>query len=214
MKYLTTTILSTLLSLTSAAPAGTTTASVQGTSITRTSVPTTVPTGAPTGLPSGANILHPIARSQYEVWTGAVHYNTPTGKIFKNGKTTDVTTLLTFQMPTTNGVPQICEFHFYLDNTATVSGSGLFDVFDSIAPATQSTTGWPSGNLRDNYAGRMKVTKPGEAVFQDGYGPDARAFPCPDAGLYGAELVGVYDVDDIEWTGAVAGAYIKYYPAY
>lgn len=163
--------------------------------------------GSPFGQP---NVIRPVARSQYDVWTGAVHYNTTNGKIFKNGKTTDVTTLLTFNFPAaTNG--QLCEFHFYLDSTATVSGTGTFDVFSSLAPATQSTTGWPNGNLRDQYGGRMQANKPGEAVFLAGYGTDAQLFDCPSSNGYGVELVPTGDVDDIEWVGSLAGAYILYH---
>src|SRR6266480_334217 len=163
---------------------------------------------APVAQPSGGgnngspfrqpNVIRPTARSQYDVWTGAVHYNTTNGKIFKNGQTTDVTTLLTFTFPpATNG--QSCEFHFYLDSTATVSGTGIFDVFSSLAPATHSTTSWPSGNLRDQYGGRMQASLPGEAAFLAGYGTTAQLFECPSDSVYGVELVPTGDVDDIEW---------------
>ena len=164
--------------------------------------------GSPFGQP---NVIRPTVRSQYDVWTGAVHYNTTNGKIFKNGQITDVTTLLTFTFPAaTNG--QSCEFHFYLDPTATVSGTGTFDVFSSLAPATQSTTSWPNGNLRDQYGGRMQASLPGEAVFLDGYGTTAQLFECPSDTVYGVELVPTGDVDDIEWVGHLAGAYILYHP--
>lgn len=163
------------------------------------------------GSPFGqSNIIRPTVRSQYDVWTGAVHYNTTNGKIFKNGKTTDVTTLLTFTFPaSTNGLR--CEFHFYLDSTANVTGTGTFDVFSSLAPATQSTTSWPNGNLRDQYGGRLQTNKPGEAVFLSGFGNDAQVFDCPSNSVYGAELVPTGDVDDIEWVGHLAGAYILYH---
>jgi len=163
---------------------------------------------SPFNLP---NIIRPRARSQYEVWTGAIHYNTTNGKIFKNGKTTDVTTLLTFDFPAVTA-GQSCEFHFFLDSTATVSGTGTFDVFSSLQPAKMSTTSWPPGNLRDKYGGRMQASKPGEAAFLAGYGNDAKLFNCPSNSVYGAELVPTGDVDDIEWTGGVAGAYILYHP--
>lgn len=144
--------------------------------------------------------------STTEVWTGAVHYNTTNGKIFKNGKTTDITTLLTFTVPAaTAGL--MCEFHFYLDPTANVSGTGTFDVFSSLAPATHSTTTWPNGNLRDTYGGRLKVSKPGDAVFLAGYGNEGQLFPCPASATYGAELVPTGDADDIGW----AGAYVLYH---
>jgi hypothetical protein len=170
--------------------------------------PVAQPNGGNTTAPFGQpTIIRPSALSQYDVWTGAVHYGTSRGKIFKNGQTTDVTTLLTFDFP---AVPagRLCEFHFYLDSTATVSGTGTFDVFSSIKPATTSTTSWPNGNLRDQYGGRMQANKPGEAVFLSGYGNKAQLFDCPSNSVYGVELVPTGDVDDIEWDGAVAGAYI------
>lgn len=164
----------------------------------------------PQSLPSGANIIRPIARSQYEVWTGAVQYKTPTGKIFKNGQTTDITTLLTFDLPTSiKGFT--CEFHFFLDPTAAVEGTGQFDVFTSLAPATQDTTTWPSGNLRDQYAGRMAASLPGEATWVAGFPSEGRSFPCPGGQLMAGELVPTGETDDIEWDGSVAGAYMLYY---
>ena len=172
MKYLTSAILTTLLSLVSAAPINST---------------NTQPQAAPqvTSLPAaGSGFLLPSVTSQYQVWTGAVNYNINHGKIFKNGQSSDITTLLTFNVPAF-AAPQYCEFHFFLDNSATVSGSGLFDVFSSSAPATQSTTTWPQGNLRDNYGGRLQAVVGAEATFQDGYGNDAEVFECPPAGMWG-----------------------------
>jgi hypothetical protein len=193
MKPSITSSLATLLSFTAAAP-------VSQSSTNNTSSPFSQP-----------NIIRPSARSQYDVWTGAINYNTPTGKIFKNGQTTDVTTLLTFDYPAaTTGLQ--CEFHFYLDPTATLSGTGAFDVFSSLAPATESTTGWPPGNLRDQDLGRMQAVLPGEAVFLAGYGNEAQLFDCPSMVTVGMELVPTGDVDDIEWVGALAGAYILYHP--
>ena len=57
----------------------------------------------------------------------------------------------------------------------------------------------------------MQAKKPGEAVFLAGYGNDAQLFTCPSSSRYGVELVPTGDVDDIEWVGKVAGAYIKYH---
>jgi hypothetical protein len=163
--------------------------------------------GSPFGQP---NVMRPSARSQYEVWTGAIHYNTPNGKIFKNGQTTDITTLLTFNFSsTTAGL--LCEFHFWLDSTANVTGTGTFDVYSGLAPATVSTTSWPPGNLRDQYGGRMQASLPGDATFLAGFGGDANLFDCPSNNAYGVELVPTDDVDDIEWVGSLAGAYILFH---
>jgi Ubiquitin 3 binding protein But2 C-terminal domain len=166
---------------------------------------------SPQNFPTGANIITPTVISQYEVSTGAVHYNTPDGKIFKDGKTTDITTLLTFDMPASlQGMT--CEFHFYLDTSSTLSGSEQFDVFSSLAPATTSTTTWPQGNQRDQYIGRMAAYIPGEASWESGFPQLWESFPCPYGEQLAGELVGTGDQDDIEWlSGNTAGAYIKYY---
>jgi Ubiquitin 3 binding protein But2 C-terminal domain len=165
---------------------------------------------APQGSAPGSNIIKPTTRSQYEVWTGAVHFNVPNGKIFKNGHTTDITTLLTFDIPA-DAQGKTCEFHFALDTASTVSGSGQFDVFTSLAPATKDTTTWPQGNLRDQYGGRMKANLGGEATWVDGFPQPGKSFPCPAGLKVAGELVGTGDVDDIEWVaGNGVGAYIKY----
>jgi len=157
--------------------------------------------------PSGT--IAPKTISQYSVWTGAVSYNTNAGKIFKDGRTSDITTLVTFDIPSTlQG--KTCSFHFALDSTSTLSGTGQFDVFTSLAPATQDTTTWPSGNLRDNHVGRLQAYANGEAKFIDGFPTVAKSFPCPAGQLLAGELVGTGDVDRIEWNEYLAGAYISY----
>ncbi|KAH7396068.1 hypothetical protein BKA64DRAFT_675246 [Cadophora sp. MPI-SDFR-AT-0126] len=169
------------------------------------------PAPEPQYVPTGSDIIKPTTRSQYEVWTGAVHYNTPNGKIFKDGHSSDITTLLTFDFPAAT-YGKTCEFHFVLASEATskLSGSAQFDVFTSLAPATHSTTTWPSGNLRDQHAGRMQAYLPGEAQWLEGFPTYGKSFPCPSGTLAG-ELVGTGDVDDIEWLAGNSGAYIKYY---
>jgi hypothetical protein len=57
----------------------------------------------------------------------------------------------------------------------------------------------------------MQANKPGEAVFLAGFGNVAQSFQCPSSATYGVELVPTGDVDDIEWVGKIAGAYIKYH---
>jgi Ubiquitin 3 binding protein But2 C-terminal domain len=159
-------------------------------------------------VPAGPGVVTPSVRSQYEVWTGAIHYKTAAGKIFKNGITTDITTLVTFNFPP-ESVGKTCEFHFYLSTTSTVTGSGLFDVFTSLAPATGDTTSWPPGNQRNNHVGRLSAVLGGEATFVSGFPNTILSFPCP-AGTWAAEFVGVYDSDDIEWTGTGVGSYFKF----
>jgi hypothetical protein len=164
---------------------------------------------APQSIPTGSNVIVPTTISQYTVWTGATNFNTGAGKIFKNGRVSDVTTLATFDIPSA-ATGKTCELHFVLDNTATLSGTGQFDVFTSLAPATTSTTSWPNGNLRDQYVGRMTAQLDGEATWTQGF-PSVPSFPCPAGELLAGELVGTGDVDDIEWTQSLAGPYIVFY---
>jgi hypothetical protein len=173
---------------------------------------TALPSVIPRNIPTGSNIIKPTTRSQYEVWTGAVHYNLPNGKIFKDGHTTDITTLLTFYFPTA-AAGKTCKFHFYLadESTSKLSGSSQFDLFTSLAPATQDTTTWPSGNLRDQHFGRLTAYLPGEATWVDGFPTAGQSFPCPSGKTLGAELVGTGDVDDIEWLAGNSGSYIEYF---
>ena len=170
-----------------------------------------LPSPQPQNIPTGSDIIIPKTISKYSVWTGAVDFDVSAGKIFKNGRTSDITTLATFEFPA-EAAGKTCEFHFVLpnDGTASVSGTGQFDVFTSLAPATQSTTTWPSGNLRDQYAGRMTAFVGAEAQWTAGFPDPAQSFPCP-TGLLAGELVGTGDEDDIEWTVPGAGPYIKFF---
>lgn len=118
------------------------------------------------------------------------------GKIFKDGRKSDVTTLLTFNFPPeTEG--KTCSFHFDLssDPTAKVSSTGQFDIFVSLAPATRSADTWPSGNLRDQHIGRMAARPNGAATWVDGFPVFGQSFLCPASKTYGGELVGVGDSD-------------------
>jgi hypothetical protein len=164
---------------------------------------------APQSIPTGSDIIVPTTISQYTVWTGAINFNTGAGKVFKNGRVSDITTLATFDIPTA-ATGKTCELHFVLDSSSTLSGSGQFDVFTSLAPATTSTTTWPSGNLRDQYIGRMTAQLGGEATWTQGF-PSVPAFPCPAGELLAGEFVGTGDVDDIEWLQSSAGPYILFY---
>ncbi|KAM0720652.1 hypothetical protein Q7P37_004789 [Cladosporium fusiforme] len=160
--------------------------------------------------PNTSNIIHPRTISQYDVWTGAVRYQETHGKIFVNGKTTDTTTLLTFTFPP-ESKGKMCSFHFDLSSDATskVSGTGKFDVFISLAPATRDAKTWPSGNLRDQHIGRMVAKPHGQAEWVSGLPVFGQSFPCPAGEMYGGELVGVDAPDNIEWR-ASSGPYISY----
>jgi hypothetical protein len=140
-----------------------------------------------------------------------VRYQTPNGKIFKDGKTTDVTTLLTFEFPKASQ-DKTCSFHFDLTGnpSAKVSGTGEFDVFISQAPATSNAATWPSGNLRDHHIGRMNAKAKAPATWVSGFPTFGQSFPCPAGKTYGSELVGVGSVDQIEWLASAAGAYISW----
>ncbi|KAJ9643029.1 hypothetical protein H2199_004551 [Coniosporium tulheliwenetii] len=142
---------------------------------------------------NSANSIRPTTLSQYKVWTGAKDYATAEGRIYKTGRESDITTLVTFDIPQwTAG--QKCEVAFELDNSATLTGSQQFDVFTSLAPATGPATGWPNGNLRDQFAGRAQAYKPGRATWLPGYG-------------YQGSLIARL------WNGATAGPYIIVTPA-
>jgi hypothetical protein len=167
--------------------------------------------GAPAPqIPSSGAVITPVAQSQYDTWTGAIRYQSAAGKIFKNGKVTDTTTLLTFTYPAASA-GKSCTFHFYLPSTGTLSGTGQFDLFSSLAPATKSTSSWPPGNQRNIQLARLQAVTPGEATYVAGFPLTGQKYPCPASGTTaGYELVGVGDTDDIEWTGSSAGAYITY----
>jgi len=152
----------------------------------------------PVASSRAANVLLPEVISQYHVWTGAIDFNTPTGKVFKDGKTSDITTLVTFRIPSSLA-GRTCTFHFFEPTNGKLSGTGKFDVFTSLAPATTSTSTWPPGNLRDQYRGRFQAKLGAEATpGADGI-TTTTSFPCPAGQLLAGELVGTGDVDDIEW---------------
>lgn len=158
--------------------------------------------------------IYPDSISLYEVWTGKVTYNVPTGKIFKDGRTTDITTLGTFTFPASTA-GKTCEFQFALNNCLHCNpgyptGTANFDVYTAIKPADHSTNDWPSGNLRDQYIGRLHAVKPGVATPVEGL-PKVGRFPCPAGQTYGGELVGAGDQVSIQWDGKGEGPYFKVY---
>lgn len=155
--------------------------------------------------------LAPKVISNYEVSTGAVLFNLESGKIFKSTAqppASDISTLLTLTIPS-ESAGLTCSFTFY-----SVGAAGSFNVFSSIAPATQDTTTWPSGNLRDQDMGRVTMNTDSNAVVDASLPIEQQApltFPCPAGKTLGLELVGAGDNVDIEWlqgtTGAVGVAY-------
>jgi Ubiquitin 3 binding protein But2 C-terminal domain len=161
-------------------------------------------------IPSGPNILSATTISQYSVYTGAIDFDTPSGKIFKTDgppPSSDITTLVTFDLPAASA-GQTCAFHFNLAPGSTLTGSGLFDVFTSLQPATESTTTSPPGNQRNKPVGRLQAAI-GEATYVSDIPNSVQSFPCP-SGTWAIELVGVYDTDDIKWNGSISGPYVLF----
>jgi len=145
----------------------------------------------------------PATISLYIVSTGAINFDTHEGEISKNNsQPSDITTLITFDHFPLDSQGKNCSFHFSLDPTATLSGSGLFDVFTSLTPATHSTTGFPPGNQRNQPVARMQAVKPGTATYVPDFPNTIQSFPCP-SGAWPIELVGVFDGDDIQWSGGL-----------
>jgi len=175
---------------------------IAATSSLASPLPQSVP--AAPNRPSTGTILYPIATSQYNVWTGAVNYGQTRGLISKTGTTADITTLVTFDVPS-GWSGSKCQLFFNLGATDPApTGSQRADVFTSLGPANGPTTTWPNGNLRDQFEGRLVAVAGGSATWEqviDGI----PVFDCPDAGLFGGELVGVYDQDHIEWNIQTGG---------
>ena len=68
------------------------------------------------------SIIRPTSTSLYNVWTGAIHYNESNGKVFKDGRSTDVTTLLTFEF-LSESKGKTCTFYFDSSSDATTKVS-------------------------------------------------------------------------------------------
>jgi hypothetical protein len=168
------------------------------------------PTPAPQ-VPTGPNIIRPSVRSQYYVSTGAISYNTGVGLVSKNGRTGDITTLITINIPAA-AVGKPVKFNFALDTAAatTVTGSGLLDLFSSLQPATASTSSWGPGNQRNVQLGRLSVSKGAAATWVAGFPTASQSYVFNAAGAYGFELVGVYDQDVVSWSGSNNGLWISY----
>jgi hypothetical protein len=169
------------------------------------------PLEARTGSPG--NYFTPSAIYNYDVGTGAIQC-TSTGLISKSTSNNghDITTLVTFTYPAA-AENHKCQFFFYLDSTASLSGSKKIDVFTSLAPAPGCTTGWGPGNQRNVNIGRISAELNNYATWDATYGAYLTApSDCKAPGTQeGFELVGVYDNDYVSWNPTVAGARIVYY---
>jgi len=177
--------------------------------------PTPVPVEAvEKRFPAAAHVLHPSAISQYYVSTGAIIFNPPTGLVRKTGDAnSDLTALVTFSIPA-SAAGATCSLHFWLDSTdttASVTGTGLIDLFSSLKPAPgYNVPAWgPPGNQRNLPLGRWIVKKGAEATFSTDV-PNKATFPCPSAGDYGFELVGAGDKDQVQWGKTLSGPYITW----
>ncbi|KAF4459377.1 idi-3 precursor [Fusarium albosuccineum] len=149
---------------------------------------------------------------KYNVGNGAI-YSTDEGLVSKstgnNGN--DITTLLTFTYPDEAAGRQ-CQFAFYLDDGATLSGSGKLDVFTSNSPAPGPTDGWGPGNQRNIHLGRLSLGLGEFASWDATYNSYlTEKTDCKEPGTTeGFEVVGVYDNDEVAWDPAVAGPRIIY----
>jgi len=160
---------------------------------------------APATIKTRDNVIRPSVTSNYNVWTGAVTYNTGAGVVHKSYKDADITTLVTFDFPASTQGKQ-CELIFDLDATATASGSQRVQVFSSLKPATGSTTTWPSGNLRDQQLGSLYFpAPPSTGVWEETGTTSSGKFPCPAGQTLAGEIVGRWDQVDIKWNAAVSG---------
>jgi hypothetical protein len=170
------------------------------------------PLGTNDGPPDFFDFFKPSKVGLYNTGTGSIA-PAPAGVVskFPGDRGQDTTTLLTFTYP-----PEVagkkCFFAFYLDSTASVSGSGKIDLFSSLGPAPDFASGWPPGNQRDNHIGRLTACKGDFARWDATYGSYlTEETDCKEPGTVEAyELVGVYDNDFVSWDPSVAGLEIHY----
>lgn len=159
--------------------------------------------------------VFPDFTSQYNSKTGAVDFHTAAGLVSRstNNGGADITTLVTFTLGQQYAANQ-CQLVFDLESaSSSVSGSAKAQIFTSLAPATASTSTWPSGNLRNQNLGAIDVVANGRATWQAGSGPGATAegyFPCSAiAGqIYGGEIVPQGDNVQISWPAGQDGVKI------
>lgn len=149
---------------------------------------------------------------KYNTRDGAIS-TTEEGVVSKatNNGGNDLTALVTFTYPDESKGKK-CQFAFYLDSTASVSGSGKLDVFTSFSPAPGSRSSWPPGNQRNLPVGRLSVAKGAAATWDATFNAYlTQKSDCKAPGTKeGLELVGVHDTDYISWNPKVAGPRILY----
>lgn len=154
----------------------------------------------------------PSAIWKYTINTGAIS-STSTGLVSKSATNngSDITTLLTFTYPPAV-VGKKCQFAFYLDNTAVLSGSRKLDVYTSVNPAPGPTNSWGPGNQRNIQLGRLSPYLGGSATWDTTYSAYlTQKTDCKAPGTKeGYELVGVLDGDYVSWDPKVAGPRIVY----
>lgn len=164
--------------------------------------------GGGTG-PGTPGSVRPLAVSTYSVWSGRIQYATSRYRIFKNQISSDLTTLLTFNIPAT-AAGKKCTFNFRIPNTGTFTGSSSIDLFKSFQPATASASSWPPGNSRDQHYGRLQGIRNVISPYLAGYPTTGKSFNCP-TGLTGFELVGTGDAVNVDfWANGVDGAWITW----
>ncbi|KAH7308632.1 hypothetical protein B0I35DRAFT_442322 [Stachybotrys elegans] len=162
-----------------------------------------------------------VRTSSYFTPSAIWRYNTANGAIsattvgYIDKSTTnggqDTTALITFTYP--QGVTGMkCQFAFFLDGSATLSGSRKIDLFTVNNPAPGPRPGWGPGNQRNIHLGRLTAAKPGQATWDATYSAYlTQKTDCKAPGtIEGFELVGVYDRDLVSWNPSLAGPRIIY----
>ncbi|KAI9774071.1 MAG: hypothetical protein M1840_005164 [Geoglossum simile] len=175
--------------------------------LTSSAAPT--PDTTPPYRASTNSILYPYATSLYSVWSGAITYGSAYGLVQKTQTSSDITTLVTFDIPAW-AAGKKCAFNFRLSSSATVTGTGQADVFSSLDNPHGSTTDWPQGNLRDQHLGRFQAVVGGEATVVMEFGGQ-NSFDCPAGHRITGELVPTGDLDEIRWDVYTEGPELSVY---
>jgi hypothetical protein len=157
--------------------------------------------------------LKPISISLYSGTTGAITPNVAIGSATKT-PSGDITTLVTFSNPSLE-LPDTCRLRFHLDSSDTavvLEGTKQVAVFSSLKPAPAGgSPGWGGpGNQRNQDLGRLELYKGGDGNVV--YATGINGFPCPKkgSGPVGFEVVPVGDRDRVEWSAAMSGLYITW----
>jgi hypothetical protein len=106
-----------------------------------------------------------------------------------------------------------CQFGFKLAPGDVCSGSKKIDVFTNYAPTPGCPMpSRPPGNQGNINIGRMNAAAGAAGTWEAKYGGYLTdPTPCPHGVDAGMELVGVYDVDDVEWANPATGGPRIYY---